>query len=167
MKTDEELMQAYCGGSEEAFGLLYEKYSSMVWAFIRKRIRPSEREDLYQKVWRKLHEKRSLYKDQPFAPWFFVLMRHQLIDEYRSLDRKDFRNIKDELIESVYTKDEAPPDLEEILQTLPHETKILIQKYYIDGISYEELEKETGLSQMNLRQRLSRAMRNIRKTYEN
>jgi len=166
MKTDEELMRAYCAGSEDAFGLLYEKYSPMVWAYLRKRIRPSEREDLYQKIWRKLHEKRPLYKDQPFAPWFFVLMRHQLIDEYRSLDRKDFRDIKDKLIESVYATEEAPPDLDEILQTLPLESQELIRKYYIDGITYEDLEKETGLSQMNLRQRLSRAMRHIRKTYE-
>jgi RNA polymerase sigma-70 factor (ECF subfamily) len=166
MKTDEELMRAYCGGSEEAFGHLYEKYSPMVWAFLRKRIRPSEREDLFQKIWRKLHEKRSLYKDQPFAPWFFVLMRHQLIDEYRSLDRKDFRDIKDKLIESVYNKEEAPSDLTEILHSLPPEAKELIHKYYIDGVSYEELENETGLSQMNLRQRLSRAMKHLRKTYE-
>lgn len=167
MKTDEDLMRAYCTGSEEAFGNLYEKYSPMVWAFIRKRIRPSEQEDLFQKVWRKLHEKRSLYKDQPFAPWFFVLMRHQLIDEYRSLDRKNFRNIKDKLVESVYDNKDAPPDIDEILETLPREARELIKKYYIDGITYEELEKETGLSQMNLRQRLSRAMKGLRKTYEN
>lgn len=59
MKTDEQLMREYQSGSEEAFGLLYEKYSSMVYAFIKKRMRVSEQEDLFQKVWRQLHEKKT------------------------------------------------------------------------------------------------------------
>ena len=50
-------MLDYQAGSELAFGLLYEKYSGMVFAFIKKRMRESEAEDLYQKVWRQLHEK--------------------------------------------------------------------------------------------------------------
>jgi RNA polymerase sigma-70 factor (ECF subfamily) len=167
MKTDEELMEAYRDGSEEAFGFLYEKYSPMVWAFIVKRIRPSEREDLFQKVWRKLHEKRTLYKDRPFAPWFFVLMRHLLIDEYRSLDRKNYKDIQEQLIDSLHSDEKTLLELSEILQKLAPDVRELVSKYYIEGITYEELEKETGLSQMNLRQRLSRAMKYLRKVYEN
>jgi RNA polymerase sigma-70 factor (ECF subfamily) len=168
MKSDEECMKAYREGSEEAFGHLYEKYSPMVWAYIRKRIRPSEREDLFQKVWRKLHEKRHLYKDQPFAPWFYVLMRHLLIDEYRSLDRKNVKDIEGELIESLYYQDKASADdLDQILQALPQEARELVMKHYIEGATYEELEQQTGLSQMNLRQRLSRAIRSLRKGHEN
>src|SRR3989344_1023867 len=160
MKTDEDWMRDYQAGSEEAFGRLYEKYSPMVYGFIKKRMRESEAEDLYQKVWRQLHEKRSLYKDQPFAPWFFVMIRHLLIDEYRSLGRKNSKEFQDELIEKIYA--EGVINVEELLQTLPHDTQELIRKYYLEGFSYEELEKETGLSQVNLRQRLSRAIKGLR-----
>lgn len=167
MKTDEQLMREYMQGSEVAFGQLYEKYSPMVYGFIRKRLRTSESEDFYQKVWRQLHEKRNLYQDQPFAPWFFVMMKHLLIDEYRSLGRLDKKEFQDELIEKIYHQDLTDDGLEELLQTLPKETQDLVRKYYLEGFSYEELVQETGLSQTNLRQRLSRALRGLRnKLYE-
>jgi len=166
MKSDEELMIEYQKGSEAAFGELYEKYSPMVYGFIRKRMRESEVDDLYQKVWRKLHESRELYRDQPFAPWFFVMIRHLVIDEYRSLGRKNIKEIQDELIEKIYASSETV-DIEPLLATLPKDTQDLVRKYYLEGISYEELEKDTGLSQTNLRQRLSRAVRGLRnKVYE-
>jgi RNA polymerase sigma-70 factor (ECF subfamily) len=166
MKSDEDWMREYQNGSEEAFGVLYEKYSGLVFGYIKRRLRESEAEDFYQRVWRQLHEKRSLYKDQPFAPWFFVMIRNLLVDEYRSLGRRGARELQDELLEKLYHKDTSSPDVEEILQTLPTETQDLVRKYYLEGISYEELEKDTGLSQMNLRQRLSRALRGLRKSYE-
>lgn len=162
MKTDEQLMREYVEGSEMAFGFIYEKYSPMVYGFIRKRLRSSEAEDFYQKVWRQLHEKRSLYQGQPFAPWFFVMMRHLLIDEYRSLGRLNRKEFQDELLEKIYHQDFQDNDLEELLETLPADTQDLVRKYYLEGFSYEELEQETGMSQTGLRQRLSRALRGLR-----
>lgn len=161
--TDESLMAAYQKGSEEAFERLYDKYSPMVHGFIRKRLRDSEAEDFYQKVWRHLHEKRGVYKGQPFIPWFFVLIRNLLIDEYRSLGRKNERPGTDEYIERMYEKmDGTPEDVEDLLKKLSPESAELVRKYYLEGISYEELEEESGLSQTNLRQRLSRAIRSLR-----
>lgn len=165
MKADEQLMREYQAGSEEAFGLLYEKYCPMVYAFIKKRMRLSEQEDLFQKVWRQLHEKRHLYNDQPFAPWFFVMIRHLLIDEYRSLGRRG-RELKNDLFEHDLATQTQDSIIEEILSALPDDSRDLVKKYYLDEISYEELEISTGLSQGNLRQRLSRALRGLRRSYE-
>jgi RNA polymerase sigma-70 factor, ECF subfamily len=162
MQSDEALMNQYKAGDERAFGLLYEKYSPLVYAFIKKRLRESEAEDLFQKVWRQLHEKRHLYQDQPFAPWLFVMVRHLLIDEYRGLARRSARTAQDELLEKLYAADEKGSELEELLATLPEENRNLVEKYYLEGFSYEELEKETGLSQAGLRQRLSRTIRALR-----
>lgn len=165
MLSDEELMRRYRAGDETAFNELYGKYSPMAYSFISRRLRPSEAEDFYQKVWRHLHEKRELYQDQPFAPWFFVLIRHLLIDEYRHLGRRSDKEFQTELIEKIYgVSDEA--DVSSELERLPPETRELVEKYYLEGVSYEELEKETGLSQTNLRQRLSRALRSLRKKVE-
>jgi RNA polymerase sigma-70 factor, ECF subfamily len=158
--TDEALMRQYQAGNEDAFNALYQKYSPLVWSFIRKRLRASEAEDFYQKVWRQLHEKRLLYGDQPFAPWFFVLMRHLLIDEYRSLGRR--KEFQDLLLEQIHGMEDKDQQVLELLKELPENTADLVRKYYLEGVSYEELEIETGLSQTNLRQRLSRALRGLR-----
>lgn len=163
--TDEELMHRYQKGEEAAFNALYEKYSPMVYGFIKKRIRPNEVDDLYQKVWRRLHEKKDLFRDQPFAPWFFVLIRHLLIDEYRSLGKRNENEFQSELIEKIYANSERQAVSEELSHLSP-DLRDLVEKYYLDGVSYEQLEKETGLSQTNLRQRLSRGLKNLRKKLE-
>ena len=53
-------------------------------------------------------------------------------------------------------------DLDELLERLPPETRDLVQRHYLDEIPYAELEKELGLSQAGIRQRLSRAIRTLR-----
>lgn len=163
--TDESLMTAYQKGSEEAFNRLYEKYADLVYGFVRKRLRDNEVDDFYQKIWRHLHEKRGLYQGQSFLPWFFVMIRHLLIDEYRSLGRRNERERSLEFVDRL-ADDLADPagEVEEILGKLPPETAELVRKYYLEDIGYEELEKETGLSQTNLRQRLSRAIRTLRRS---
>ena len=160
--TDEELMRKYQAGDEGAFNLLYAKYSPMVYAFIRKRLRANEADDFYQKVWRHLHEKRELYHEQPFGPWFFVMIRHLLIDEYRHLGKRSEKEFQTELLEKNYAIQEEA-DVTAELSKLAPDVRELVEKYYLEGVSYEELQKETGLSQINLRQRLSRAIRSLRK----
>lgn len=159
--SDEELMRKYQKGDEEAFNLLYAKYSPLVFGYIYKRLRDSEAQDFYQKVWRHLHEKRSLFHDQPFAPWFFVMIRNLLTDEYRSLGKKDHRYYEKEIREKIY-QETSLIDVEEKLKKLTPDVRALVEKYYLDDVSYEELEKQTGQSQAGLRQKLSRAIRGLR-----
>jgi RNA polymerase sigma-70 factor (ECF subfamily) len=163
--SDEQLMLRYKAGDESAFNALYEKYSPLVYSYIRKRLRDSEAEDFYQKVWRHLHEKRELFTDQPFAPWFFVMIRHLLIDEYRSLGKRSDKEFQSELLDKLYGATEST-DLSQELALLTPDVRQLVEKYYLEGVGYEQLEKETGLSQSNLRQRLSRALRSLRKKLE-
>lgn len=163
MNSDESLMKAYQRGSEEAFTALYGKYSSMVYAYARKRLNSSEVDDFYQSVWRHLHEKREHYLDQPFAPWFFVLIRNLLVDEYRSKGRHK------KLLDAAPISDYSESDrfeINELLGKLPQETADLVRKYYLEGFDYEDLEKETGMSQSSLRKRLSRALQGLRDKFE-
>ncbi|MBY0518145.1 MAG: RNA polymerase sigma factor [Bacteriovoracaceae bacterium] len=159
---DEYLMTLYKDGDHHAFSRIYEKYAPMVYGYLSKRLSKNEVEDAYQNVWRQLHEKRDLYASQPFAPWFFVLIKNLLIDQYRQEGRKTaylkmLETRDSEINESV------PVDLQALLATLPRDSKEMIQKYYLEGYSYEDLEKESGLSQVGLRKRLSRAVSQLRK----
>lgn len=160
MGSDEMLMMKYREGSEEAFNLLYERYSSTVYGYIRRHLRQEEVDDFFQKVWRQLHEKRLLYNDQPFAPWFFVLIKNLLIDEYRALGRFE-RDRRKNRIDHLPV-DQQKLDVEVLLEELPPESAELVRKYYLEEVSYENLERELGISQATLRQRLSRAIRTLR-----
>lgn len=156
-------MKSYKLGEEQAFNALYDRYSPMVYAYTKKRLYPSEVEDFYQTVWRHLHEKRENYNEQPFAPWFFVLIRNLLVDEYRSKGRR--QKLLDAL-PAVHSSEIEKQEVEALLAKLPEDTAILVRKYYLEGFDYEELEKDTGLSQSGLRKRLSRALRGLRDRFE-
>lgn len=158
-------MLAYKSGKEEAFNELYDRYSRQVYGYLKRRLTGEDVEDAYQKVWRHLHEKRELFNDQPFAPWFFVMIRHLVIDEYRSSSRRKTHELKDDLIEQIYSASEVEeaPDMESLLARLPSDSASLVRQYYLQEVSYADLEKSTGLSQTNLRQRLSRALKGLRK----
>lgn len=165
MISDEQLMNAYKAGNEGAFNKLYDKYSPMVYGYIRKRLHPSETEDFYQSVWRHLHEKRDCYQNQPFAPWLFVLIKNLLVDEYRSSSRK--KKLLEHSLPSEMNEDtQSIEEINEILKNLPDETATLIRKYYLEGFSYEDLEIETGMSQNSLRKRLSRALQGLKDKFE-
>ena len=161
--SDEMLMKAYKRGEEEAFNSLYGRYSSMVYAYARKRLNTPEVDDFYQSVWRHLHEKRENYTDQPFAPWFLVLIRNLLVDEYRSKGRRKKLLEADPLFDNL---ENDRLQINELLEKLPQDTAILVRKYYLEGFDYEDLEKDTGMSQSSLRKRLSRALQGLRDKFE-
>ena len=154
--TDETLMHQYAAGSEEAFMKLYESYSPMVYGYARKRLQASEVDDFYQQVWRQLHEKRGVYKGQPFAPWFFVMIRNLLTDEYRVLRRK---KVEMPVVENI--------DLGPVLEDLEPKNRELVEKYYLDEMSYAELSKDQGMSEVGLRQKISRTLRKLRQGLAN
>ncbi|MCB0349058.1 MAG: RNA polymerase sigma factor, partial [Bdellovibrionales bacterium] len=78
-------MKLYQNDNFTAFEELYGRYTSRVYSYLRKRLSSSEAiEDLYQKVFLKLHENRGKYDDKLlFAPWLFTITRNVLIDWYR------------------------------------------------------------------------------------
>lgn len=157
---DEKLMARYHKGDEEAFSLLYKKFSPVVYGYLRKKLPPSEVEDVYQNVWRQLHEKRGLYTDQPFAPWFFAVIKNLMVDHYRSLGKINL--LREKLTESGGNNFVAI-DVSELIAQLPSDSQALVKRYYLDGESYAEIEAQTGWSQITLRKRLSRAMAQLRK----
>lgn len=157
---DEKLMSRYRNGDEEAFSLLYQKFAPVVYGYLRKNLPPSEVEDVYQNVWRKLHEKRQLYTDQPFAPWFFAVIKNLMVDQYRSLGK--INRLKEKLTE-IDGEENRAIDIPALLALLPSDSQALVRRYYLEGESYSEMEAQTGLSQMTLRKRLSRAMAQLRK----
>lgn len=156
---DEKLMVSYQSGDEEAFSLLYQKFAPVVYGYLRKKLPPSEVEDVYQNVWRQLHEKRGYYIDQPFAPWFFAIIRNLMVDQYRLLGKAS--RLKDKLTNK--DREESNVDIPALLALLPLDSQALVKRYYLEGESYAEIEAQTGLSQMTLRKRLSRAMAQLRK----
>jgi RNA polymerase sigma factor (sigma-70 family) len=85
------------------------------------------------------------------------MARNLFIDDYRREKVRRTENLDHEIA--------APPshDIDEWLEGLSDKDKVLVREHYLAGLSYEELATRYGTSEVSLRQKLSRALRSIKK----
>lgn len=164
MQTDEQLMKLYQSGDMAAFEELYSRYTSRVYAYLRKRLQVVDAiDDVYQRVFLKLHEHRMKYDTkQLFAPWLFTLTRHVLIDWYRV--KKDIPVEQIEvLVDLQVTAEKQESNIDELLSELPAKYKEMIELRYIEDLDFGEIARRLKLSESNVRKILSRGILQLRK----
>ena len=159
MKTDEELMLNYCAGESSGFSELYRRYKKRVYGFLNEKVMAQERDDVFQKIFLKLHDKRHLYNaEYAFAPWFFTICRHVIIDHYRA-QKKSHEEIDLEQMVAETSGDEA--DFPELPSMSEDQYRLLYLKF-VEGRGYKELEREFNSSASSLRKRVSRLLSTFR-----
>ena len=89
IQSDEDLMQHYLDGSEEAFEELVSRYEKPILNFAYAYLRnTSASEDLVQDIFVKLVESRKQYNpERPFKPWIYQVARNRIYDELRKKKR--------------------------------------------------------------------------------
>jgi RNA polymerase sigma factor (sigma-70 family) len=155
MESDESLMRRVQRNDEGAFELLYRRHEERLWKYFSKRA-PHRAEDLFQECFARLLERREQWNGSPFVPWLFVMARHLLIDDYR---REKVR-ATEELTDQVAP---AATDVADWLEGLSEENQRLIKEHYLAGFSYDELAQKYQTTPVSLRQKLSRALRSLKK----
>lgn len=155
MESDEVLMRRVQNDDAAAFEQLYRRHEARLWSYFVKRA-PARAEDLFQECFARLLERRSQWNGAPFLPWFFVMARHLLIDDYRREKVRTTEELKD------FSAEEAL-DINDWLEGLSDENKRLVKEHYLAGFSYEELAQKYDTTPVSLRQKLSRALRSLKK----
>lgn len=167
MITDEELMEQYQQGHVDAFNVLYQRYSKKLYGYLAKRL-PGAQDELFQRVFLKLHENRLLYDpSQRFSPWFFTIARNTLVDYVRREQSKPAVTELDEERHGILGLEAVADDhkqtvLAQAITTLKPEDRSLLEKRYHQEASYNELASELGLSPVATRKRISRILNKIR-----
>lgn len=159
MQTDEEVMKLYQNGNVAAFEILYNRYSSKVYGYLKKRIRDEEAaNDIYQKVFLKLHENREKFDpSQLFAPWLFTMTRNLLIDWYRS--KKEIpSDTVEETIDVVATEIESEVEITELVKMLPEKYREMVELRYFEDLDFEEIAKRTKIKEATVRKLVSRGV---------
>ena len=163
----------------EAFEKYYNQYYQIVYGHFMKKIQdPVESEDLTMEIFLKCWEKFDTFDSTKasFGTWLFVIVNNRLKNYYR--DRKEFDPI-DDIEQQGGLTDSFEDDLLEIeyfvcmrkylaeaLDLLPEiQRTIVIQKYYRNK-NANEIAVEVGLSSVNVRVQLSRAIAKIKKYFE-
>ncbi len=166
MQTDEKLMVLYQDGDLGAFEELYNRYTSKVYAYLRKRLQRNDAvEDLFQKVFLKVHENRDKYNPELlFAPWLFVITRNILIDWYRRKKDVAVENIEFLLDGQEREVDAGDQDLDikAMIQKLPENYRQMVELRYLEELDFEDIAKKLNIKESNVRKIVSRGVIKLR-----
>lgn len=171
-RSDEELMAAYAAGDLEAFAVLYARHRGRILGYLFSRLAGrDEAEEVFQKVFARLHGSRQKYQaGAPFLPWMFVLMRNVLIDHVRDVQRRRRRLVYSEEAVLGAAAPESTPGSGRLrddgyLDGLDARQRRALELRFEQDFSFAEISARLGLSTVNVRQIVSRALRRLRQTF--
>jgi len=169
-----ELLKRLQSGDQLAFESLYQNYSREIYNKLVKMVKNvTLAEELTQDVFVKVWNKREVITiDQPFRYYLLTLTNNIVNDFYRKAARD--RKLQDEIIaastelynpteEQIYYK-ESKELMDQAINSLPSQQKLVFQMCKIEGKSYEEVSKLLGISTSTISNHIVKATKSI-KTY--
>lgn len=183
---DRELMIAYAGGDEPAFNQLFLRYSGRLTAFFRFRLGAKKRhlaEELFQKTWLKVHSSRKSYDSKhTFSTWFFTIALNNLRDEVRLVRERSqhqqlFESSPDSDLdpthrpqkstEERYIEKESFHQIEALFPLLTDNQKTALLLSDLEEMDSREIAQTMGISDVSVRQLVSRARKVLREHLQN
>jgi RNA polymerase sigma factor, sigma-70 family len=161
---------------------IVRSYGSRLKGFIRKRVNSIEdAEDILQDVFYQLAEADQMMKPiEQISAWLYTVARNRITDLYRKKKpeplNQDFLNDEEDVIEELgelfEEKDSTPEtqylqslfweELENALNELPSEQRIVFELNELKGISFKEIAELTGESVNTLISRKRYAVLHLR-----
>lgn len=165
--SDEELMAKYQNGAEEAFRILYDRHSSKIYNYLKKRVSRKEKvAEIYQDVFVKIHKSKHLYKRAlPLLPWFFTITKSVMLDDFKKdknfkfNDSFDMEKVPATAITELSNQQYAVSNL---ISTLPETQKKVVQFRYVDDKTFDEIAEILKTTPLNARQILSRGIKRLK-----
>lgn len=174
-ESDEDLCRSYAQGSEEAFRMLYSRYSEKLYSFLMLRLGSASShlcDELFQKTWLKVHlAKSSFNSEQKFSTWFFTIAMNSLRDAVGASSERlphsewsedSIHEESGETSESQLIQKELVSQIRSFLTTLPESQRIAVLLADEEGMTSKEIAQVMGQSDSAVRQLISRARRAIR-----
>jgi RNA polymerase sigma-70 factor (ECF subfamily) len=158
MRSDSELIKAYLGGQEEAFEELVNRHIKALYAFVYRSVKNEALasdivQEVFLKVWQSL---KRFDTGQHFLPWLFTIARRTTIDWLRKRSHVSFSelNAPDEdghdyfeanipdmepLPDEIFDRITLTQELEQALDALPVEQKMIMLLHLNDDMTFEEI----------------------------
>lgn len=165
---DESLMARYVAGDCAAFDALFQRYETRAFAYFAKRTRCQDRAlDLYQELFLRIHRMRHSYDARrPFAPWFFQIAHHLLIDDARRAYRSHEVAFDGSPRSASFTveSDEIADheQLSHLLAGLSEAEREILIAAKLEGVGYAELAVQQGKTVVAVKKMVSRALQRVR-----
>lgn len=168
MNCSEDLIARARAGDQEAFRLLFVRFSRPLFQFIFQLVsRRDLAEDLTQETFvRAYHNLKRLRDDSRFSTWLFGI-GHNVAREFLRSKRREFESLSEEVHQTKDAKIISPVDgvlekelnlaIEKALQGLDEERRAIFVLKVLQQRSYQEIVEITGFSLAKVKTELHRA----------
>ena len=179
--TDIELLEAYLDGDEQAFKILINRYTPLLYNFVARlagrESAPDIVQEIFIKVWKNI--RKFDIEKASFKTWVFTIAKNTATDFLRK--KKDLHfsdlDIDDELSFAENIPDEAIlPDtalerledklfLNNLLDQLPYNYKTVLVLHYQEEMTFEEISVVLGKPTNTIKSHHRRALIHLRKMF--
>lgn len=173
--TEEQIVTSLKQKNRDAVGILYDKYSSLLFGIIARIVKSDETaEDLLQEVFVKVWNNINSYDPAKakLVTWMGNIARNLAIDKIRSKDYKNSQQNRD-IEDYVNIIEESPaaafnPEhigVKDMIDKLAPEQRILIDMVYFQGFTQAETAEKLGIPLGTVKTRIRTAINNLRDIY--
>lgn len=160
-------------------GILLERYSLLVFGVCLKYLRnKTDAEDATQQIFEKVIQEVPRYEIPYFKSWLYSVAKNHCLMQLRRRSSKP--HITDELPEELGSDQETDRELKikewmleeqiqhlrDAISQLNKEQAVCIDLFYLQKISYHEIEQRTGMSFKEVKSHIQNGKRNLRKMLE-
>ena len=174
--SDSELMQRVCGGDDDAFAVIVDRYKDRLVNYLTHLVRSRERaEDVAQESFVRLYQSAERYRDRDrIAPYLFRIATNFTISEMRRekrwrllLPRLDAATAKLAPSPDIgILSDEVQRKVSAALETLPLKFRAPLALYEIEEWSYDDIARALGCRMGTVKSRIARARELMRRQLE-
>lgn len=170
---DNEIIESIKRGNHSDFSLLIDKYKDRAFSLLKRMLRNElDAEEILQDCFFKAFNSLESFRlESKFSTWFYRIVynsalsflsskRRRIESELSSLE--DHPNLSDYDSQVYSESDNVTEYIKKIVDKLPPKNASLINMFYIDEMTIDEISKVTGLSLVNVKVILHRS-RNILK----
>jgi RNA polymerase sigma-70 factor (ECF subfamily) len=177
--SDEDLMRRTQQGDQQAYSIVFERYSASVLSYLYRMLGNVEDvESIAQEVFLRAYRFRATYRyPQRLSTWLFTITRNLAINQARRKKRSPIRNVTELNLEGMdisgdpyQVASRATDDLEKqeeiarvlkALEDLPTDQKEVIVLGVFQDLSYGEMEEITGTKAVTLRSRMFHGLKKL------
>jgi RNA polymerase sigma factor (sigma-70 family) len=165
VRSDEQLLALFRSGSEEAFGVIHDRYRQRLFAYARQMLGGSRQdaEDVMQDVFLRAYAAlRADSRPVALRAWLYRVAHNRCIDQLRrggpapvEVAEDSSPDLRDPLAEAEQ-REELRRLLEDVRRLPVHQRSALVMRE-LDGLSYAELADALGVSVAAVKSLLVRA----------
>lgn len=160
-------------GNERAFEQLYNLYSLRLYGFLLKLVKDDEiAQDLLQDVFIKIWQNRDAFDTgKNFRPYLFRIAENSVVDFFRKvacdkmLEKKlslAYSEIYSHIEETIFSRENGVI-LNQAIEQLPPQCKLVFTLCKLEGKSYKEVSQMLGISVATISNHLQKASQVIRR----